>query len=292
MIDLKRFGTQDAQPPITLGYDFSGAKGNLDMNTFNGQPSVKASLGCPARSSAVLVLLGLMAAVPAAASVVSINNPSFETVETTVGCTTGGKLNSGSFISTQNLGSGCVGSDPFAGTWSVSGVVGVWYPRSPEYPSGAPDGTNVAFANNGSISQILSGSTGTAGLGSYTLSAFIGGRCDVPITNYTVELFAGSTPIASDSNSLVPSLASPSGCGTFVLDTLTGNVTSGSLVGQPLKIVLSATGTNNTSQATFDDVTLNFQAAATTPEPGTLTLLGSGLLGLVHRLRRKRFCRS
>jgi hypothetical protein len=277
-------------------YNFSGPKGNLDMNTFNGQPSMKASLGCRARLSAVLVLLGLVAAVPAAASSVSINNPSFETVNIAVGCTTGSKLNPGTFISTQNLGSGCVGSDPFAGTWTVnpSEDVGVWYPGSPEYPSGAPDGTNVAFVNNGSISQIL---VSTALLGTYTLTVDIGGRCaanSAPISNYTVELLAGSTAIVSDNSSLVPSLASPSGngCGTFVLDTLTGNVTSSSLVGQSLKIVLSATGSGDTSQAAFDDVTLNFQPAANTPEPGTLTLLGSGLLGLVHRLRRKRFAQS
>ena len=279
-------------PRVSLVQAKAAVSGSVRVARYIGRALKKAQLGCPARLSLVLVLLGLFTAGPAAASVVSINNASFETVDTTVGCTTGGSLNPGAFIATQFLGSFCVSSDPFAGTWSVSGVVGVWYPSFPYYPSGAPDGTNVAFANNGSISQILSGSTGTAGLGSYTLSAFIGGRCDVPITNYTVQLFAGSAPIASDSNTLVPSLAPGAGCGKFVLDTLTGNVTSSSLVGQSLEIVLSATGTNNTSQATFDDVTLTFQPAATTPEPGTLTLLGSGLLGLVHRLRRKPLVQS
>jgi hypothetical protein len=42
------------------------------------------------------------------------------------------------------------------------------------------------------------------------------------------------------------------------------------------------------------DATFSAVLGATTaaPEPGTLTLLGSGLLGLVYRLRRKRFAQS
>ena len=153
-----------------------------------------------------------------------------------------------------------------------------------------PDGQNAAFANEGSISQILSS---TALLGTYTLSLFIGGRCDShPINNYTVELFAGSTSLASDNGNLVSSLTG-TGCGRFVQDTLTGTVSSSSL--GPLKIVLSATNSTSTpdlNQAAFDDVTLNFQPAGNTPEPGTLILFGTGLLGLVHRLRRKRFAQS
>lgn len=251
---------------------------------------MKASLGCLARLSAVLVLTGSIAAVPAVASSISITNPSFETVANVSGCSSSNTLVSGEFISTDFLGSGCQYSDPFNGTWTVSGDVGVWYPgASSYYPSGAPDGTNIAFANNGSISQTLS--SATAQLGTYTLTVDIGGRCGTaPINNYTVELFAGSNMIASDSsNSLVPSLTG-SGCGNFLLDTLTGNVT-GSLVGEPLKIVLSATGSGDTTQAAFDDVTLNFQSAATVPEPSSalllsINLLGAALIGLGWKLRK------
>jgi len=49
--------------------------------------------------------------------------------------------------------------------------------------------------------------------------------------------------------------------------------------------------TSFSGDATFQAV-LGTTTPATTPEPGTLTLLGSGLLGLVHRLRRRRFAQS
>jgi hypothetical protein len=248
---------------------------------------MKASLGCLDRLSAVLVLLGSIAAVPAAATVVPISNPSFETVNTAYGCTTGSSLNLDAFIATVYLGSSCSGADPFAGTWSVSGVVGVWHPGTEFYPLGVPDGTNVAFTNEGSISQILSGSM--VGLGTYTLGVYIGGRCDShPINNYTVTLLAGgSTPIASDSSTLVPS------CGTFVLDTLSGT-TNSSLVGESLEIVLSSTnlpGDTDHYQAAFDKVSLDFQPAATTPEPASFFLMGSGLLAMGGILRRRIFGR-
>jgi hypothetical protein len=242
------------------------------------------------RLSAVLVLLGLIAAGPAAASVVPINNHGFETVNTTTGCTdSSGNLSPNQFISTVYLGSGCSNADPFAGTWSVSGTVGVWYPDIVSYPSGAPEGTNVAFANDGSISQTLSS---MAVLGTYTLSLYVGGRCDIPINNYTVALTAGATVIASDTSTLVSSLTGTGKCSRFLTDTLIGTVTDSSLGSDQLVLTLSETGGGNTNQAAFDDVTLNFQPASTTPEPGTLILFGSGLVSLAYRLRRKRYVQS
>ena len=203
------------------------------------------------------VLAGALAAIPIRASSIAINNPSFETVVNATGCSASNTLIAGEFISTDNLGSGCVNADPFNGTYTVSGDVGVWAPGTTFYPAGVPNGESIAFTNNGSISQIL---TSTAQLGGYTLSLEIGGRCDVPINNYTVELLAGATVIASDSNSKVSSLATPSGsgCGTFVADTLSGNVTA-PLVGEALEIVLSSTGSSDTSQAAFDALSLGFQ---------------------------------
>src|SRR5271167_4891059 len=150
--------------------------------------------GCLPRLSAVLILLGLITAGPAAASVVPIINSGFETVANVPGCSSSNTLNPGAFIGPVL---GCNGApplvpDPFVGTWSVSGGngdVGAWAPGTTYYPGGVPDGTTVAFANNGSLSQVL---TSNAGLGTYTLTLSVGGRCDVGIGNYTVQLLAGS----------------------------------------------------------------------------------------------------
>jgi hypothetical protein len=233
------------------------------------------------------VLAGALGAIPIHASSIAINNPSFETVANVAGCSSSNTLVLGEFISTDNLGSGCVYADPFNGTWAVSGDVGVWAPSTTFYPGGVPNGESVAFTNNGSVSQILGS---TAQLGGYTLSLDIGGRCDVPNTNYTVELLAGATVIASDNNSKVPLLATPSGsgCGTFVADTLSGNVTA-PLVGQALEMVLSSAGSNDTSQATFDALSLTFQgSSSSTPEPGSLGLALVGAIPLAVGLLQRR----
>lgn len=262
--------------------------------------SMNASFGYLARLSAVLVLLASIAAIPTVAGPVTIDYPNFGYVANCAGVSTLHTLAQGalSFISTIGLGSGCVNLDPFAGTWSVTNDVGVWNPgASIYYPSGTPGGNNIAFANNGSIYQVLSSAVA---LGTYTLTVEIGGRCyDAPINNYTVELLAGgSTVIASDSsNSSILSGTSGLNCGNFVLDTISGT-TNNSLVGEPLEIVLSAIGTGpldiygnyDASQVTFTDVTLDGPSAI--PEPSTLTLFGSGLLAMAYLFRRKRFGQS
>ena len=232
------------------------------------------------RSSTVLfILAGVLSTLPIHAGSIPITNPGFQTVANVTGCSAGNTLFANQFISTTNLGSGCQSADPFNGTWSVTGDVGVWFPSTGSpYPSGAPSGTNVGFLDSGSISQILSS---TVALGTYTLGVYIGGRCDIPINNYMVQLLAGgSTVIASDSNSLVPSLTG-SGCGTFMHDTLTGTVSNGALVGENLKIVLSATGSNDTTQTAAASIVIDFQELPpSVPEPATwvLTALGVGVL--------------
>jgi hypothetical protein len=258
---------------------------------------MKAPVGWFARLSAVLLLLGSIAVIPAVASSVPITNPNFDTVANCAGVSSSNTLSQGEddFISVDSLGSGCVDSDPFNGTWTASGDVGVWNPGTAGgyYPSGTPGGNNIAFANNGSISQVLSTD---AAVGTYTLTVEIGGRCNnAPINNYGVELVAGSSNVlVSDSdNSSILNGTSGDNCGKFLTDTLTVTLTSGSTgLGEPLEVVLSATGSGDTTQTAFAETALDFESPSTTPEPSSLTLFGSGLLAMAYLLRRKRVAQS
>jgi len=255
---------------------------------------MKASFGCFARLSAVLVLLGSIAAIPSMAQTVTIINPSFEFVDNVSGCSSGNVLDSLSFLGPTFYSGGCVDSTPFgtvAGSsgWTVTGPDAGVLNWSSLFVS-IPDGTNVAYINTGTIFQTL----GTdAAVGTYTLSLDVGGRCDHPINNYTVELLAGTNPIATDNGSLVSSLTGAGQCAHFLTDTLIANVTSSTPgLGDPLEIMLSASEPGGpppilpTAQANFDQVTLDGPSAI--PEPSTLTLFGSGLLAMAYLFRRKR----
>jgi hypothetical protein len=221
---------------------------------------------------------------------IPITNPSFETVVNASGCSSGNTMFGGEFISTVYLGSGCVNADPLNGTWTPSGDVGVWAPTTSYYPS-VPDGTNVGFTNDGSLSQILGSSLG---LGTYTLSLYIGSRCDShPLTNYNVELLAGGNLIGSDSSN--PTILSELACGdktigSFVLDTLVIPVPSSPFVGDPLEIVLSSIdngdmGIGDDFQAAYDAVSLNYSGGSSSaPEPASWLVTAAGL-ALVARRR-------
>jgi hypothetical protein len=123
--------------------------------------------------------------------------------------------------------------------WVVGPVSGTFKPGPAQYPSGVPEGTNVAgFGNFSSTGSILQ-TTGTVlrANTTYVLKLSIGQRADVPFTGYVASLMAGNVTLASD-NSLLPAP------GTFLTDVIVFR--SGPyplLVGRPLQILVKSVGT-------------------------------------------------
>ena len=146
--------------------------------------------------------------------------------------------------------------DPIMGPWSDSGITGwvisstdtntagVWAPSTVPYPSGVPEQINVAFANDGVISQQLA----EVLLENYTyqLNVYVGQRTDLAMGSYSVQLLAGGNVVAEESN-LTPQ------AGQFLLSTNSFTALPGNpYLGLPLEIRLSGQ-----TQVNFDDVTLH-----------------------------------
>ena len=174
--------------------------------------------------------------------------------------------------------------------WGVSGwpssatnVAKTWNPTTSWFPSEAPEGQNVAFVNGTGnfIMQNLSSASVAADL-TYTLEVDVGTRLGDGGTGwaYSVDLVIADTfdvagILAQDFSSLSPSP------GQFLTSTLTYTApSSGPVIGQQLAIRLRNWGTQ---QVHFDDVRL-----IVVPEPTSLFLLASGLIGMLgsRRLRR------
>jgi hypothetical protein len=143
---------------------------------------------------------------------------------------------------------GFTGSIP---SWVVGDGVsdaGVFNPNA-EYPGRIPEGQNVAFSKDPTISQVLGASLQANSL--YTLQVDIGHRNNEPtLPGYAVELYAGGTLLASES-SLAP------GPGTFLTSVVSYFASpSDPLVGQALEIRLQVTPLLP-YQVNFDNVRLD-----------------------------------
>jgi hypothetical protein len=111
-------------------------------------------------------------------SPILITNPSFEAVALTHGST----------------------SHSIAG-WTQSGNSSTFHPTPAQFPSGVPDGFNVAAVDKGaSISQILR-DTLTANA-AYTLLLSVGQLADLSLTGYLISRKAGGNLLTSDSSPL------------------------------------------------------------------------------------------
>jgi len=172
----------------------------------------------------------------------------------------------------------------FAG-WTVSipgtGGGGVFDPGLFGSTAGAgytaTDGDQIAWSNGGVLSQILS-STLTAST-TYTLTIDVGRRPDVAFPGYDVFFLAGGTLLASfDENVLTP-VSNSFATESLVFTALPGNPN----LGQALEIRLQSVR----GQTNWDNVRLDASTTNGVPEPGTLGLMGFGLLGFA-RLRRRR----
>jgi hypothetical protein len=136
---------------------------------------------------------------------------------------------------------------------------------------GIPDGVNVAAIGNAiggtNIFQALTATVSANTL--YTLKVSVGARADFPFSEYTIDLEAGGTVLASDS-SLNPSP------GTFVPDTITfSSGPAPATLSEQLGIRLTASGRSVTgagAQADFDQVLLDAAPSVSVPEPNTLFL--------------------
>ena len=185
--------------------------------------------------------------------------------------------------------SGTINSDPNYGTWSNGDITGwehsgnafwgIWAPA----PIGSwynTDVGSIGYLNEGSISQTTNHLIEANNV--FSLSLDIGNRSDLAFPVFSVNLLAGNTIV--DSSSVMP------GEGLFSnlmlsYTALVGDPNIGSLLG--IEIVSGGSG----SQLNFDNLLVSNDSTIPhpTPEPATMLLLGTGLLGLAGYGRKKKF---
>ncbi|MGE0406482.1 MAG: PEP-CTERM sorting domain-containing protein [Candidatus Korobacteraceae bacterium] len=167
--------------------------------------------------------------------------------------------------------------------WNVvKGNAGVFNPPISALPSGPTHGQNILWmGSNATVAQTLS--TIVSPYYDYTLKVDVGQRADNPPIRYAIQLWAGSTLVAEDNDTLNPA------SGGFLTSTLTFSTGASSpLFGNAFEIRFLNLST--TGQVIFDNVRFmgSDPTPAHAPEPATLALFGSGLLAASLKKRFKK----
>jgi len=236
-----------------------------------------------------LIQLSLFSAISIAlttnaqAALVLINNPSFETPVTANATFSGAQASAPSGWTVYN--SGATNSMRFFGVWNPS--------TTNSFLSGAPHGANVGvvFLQNttnlaeAGLRQVLTSNLQLST--QYTLTVEVGNFSDFDsgpfnftgFPGYRIDLFAGSTLLASDNNTLSPAE------GIFATSSI--SFTSGvshANAGQALSIrLVNLNGSG--IEVNFDNVRLD---AVAIPEPSSTALLAGAVVTIFVCMRRRK----
>jgi hypothetical protein len=194
--------------------------------------------------TALIVCASAVSITSVHAALLTINNPGFEAFSL--------GLNTFSTHIGMGFTNQILSGDPIPG-WVLNGHGGTWRPDTSFYPSGVPEGVNVAFLEYESIhssvlSQVLADVLTANTV--YTLSVKVGHRADYNLAPFRVQLLAGGEVLSQETLASIPA-------GQFQTVTVTFTAPADHpLLGLPLEIRLTADNADR-QQVNFDDVKLD-----------------------------------